>query len=99
MNTSTITIRTAEKDKKAIAKFASSVGMSTSSFANVVLLQAVRQGQVILAPNARPNPEFASTLKRAGADISKGRNLSPVFDNAKDFFDDLDQELNASTKT
>jgi antitoxin component of RelBE/YafQ-DinJ toxin-antitoxin module len=92
MSTAAITIRTSDEDKKAIARFAHSIGMSTSAFATVVLLQAVREQKVVLKPNLEPGDELAATLRDADADIKAGRNLSPVFDNADDFLADLESE-------
>lgn len=92
MNKAAITIRTSDDEKKAIARFAQSIGMSTSAFATVVLLQAVREQKVTLKPNLEPSDELAATLRETDADIKAERNLSPVFNNADDFLADLESE-------
>ncbi len=83
MSNAAITIRTNPKDKKAIADFASSVGMSTSAFATAVLLQAVREQRVVLTPTLEPTPYLEKIMREAVADRKAGRNVSK-FKNKKD---------------
>jgi antitoxin component of RelBE/YafQ-DinJ toxin-antitoxin module len=99
MNSALLSIRTDEKTKKEIAGFAASVGLSVSAFATVVLKQAVREGRVVLMPTLEPTPYLENIMLKADADISAGRNLSPVFNNVDDFLADLEKPThNADTK-
>ena len=91
MHTTALTIRTDPKTKKAVADFAASIGLSTSAFANVVLLQAIRNGQVLLTPPLEPTPYLEKIMRQADADIKAGRNISEAYDNVDDFFRDLDK--------
>lgn len=75
-NTAALTIRTDPETKKAIADFANSVGMSTSAFATAVLLQTVRNRQVILTPTLEPTPYLERIMRKADEDIKTGRNMS-----------------------
>jgi len=79
-NTAALTIRTDPKTKQAIADFARSVGMSTSAFATAVLLQTVRDRQVLLTPPLMPTPYLEKIMRKADADIKAGKNISGPFD-------------------
>lgn len=92
MSSTAITIRTSEDDKKAIDRFARSVGMSTSAFATVVLLQAIHEQQIVLKPKLEPSEELEATLREVEADIKAGSNLSPVFDSAESMFEHMHKE-------
>lgn len=89
-NTAALTIRTDPKTKKAIADFAASVGLSTSAFATATLLQAVREGRVVLTPTLKPTPHLEKVMREADKDIKTGKNISKAYDNVNDFFSDLD---------
>ena len=91
MSNVALTIRTDSETKKAIADFAASVGLSTSAFATVVLLQAVRDGRIVLTPTLEPTPYLEKIMRKADADIKTGRNVSKAYDNVDDFFRDLDK--------
>ena len=90
-NTAALTIRTDPKTKKVIADFASSVGLSTSAFATAILLQAVREQQVLLTPALEPTPYLKKIMRQADADIKAGKNISKAYSNVDDFFSDLDK--------
>lgn len=98
-NTAALTIRTDPRTKKAIADFADSVGMSTSAFATVVLLQAVRDRQVVLTPLLEPTPYLESVMRKADADIKAGRNVSKAYDDVDEFFSDLEKNVNSDENT
>ncbi|HET9098454.1 MAG TPA: hypothetical protein VFN51_02450 [Candidatus Saccharimonadales bacterium] len=91
-NTAALTIRTDPKTKKAIADFASSVGMSTSAFATAVLLQTVREGRVLLTPTLEPTPYLEEIMRQADKDIKTGKNMSKAYDNVGEFFEDLEKD-------
>lgn len=91
MSNAALTIRTDPKTKKVIADFAASVGLSTSAFATAILLQAVREQRVVLTPTLEPTPYLEKVMREADADIKAGKNISKAYDNADDFFSDLDK--------
>jgi antitoxin component of RelBE/YafQ-DinJ toxin-antitoxin module len=91
-NTTALTIRTDPKTKKAIADFANSIGLSTSAFATAILLQAVREGRVVLTPTLEPTPYLEKVMREVDGDIKAGKNISKSYDNVDDFFSDLDEK-------
>lgn len=91
-NTAALTIRTDQKTKKAIADFATSIGLSTSAFATAILMQAVRDGRVVLTPTLEPTPYLEKIMREANKDIKAGRNVSKAYENVDDFFSDLDKK-------
>ncbi len=92
MSDATVTIRTDIKTKQAIANFAASLGLSTSAFITAVTLQAVREQRVVLTPTLEPTPYLKKIMRTADADLKAGRNVSKAYDNADDFFRDLDKK-------
>ena len=91
MNTALLSIRTDQKTKKEIAEFASSVGLSLSAFATVVLKQAVRERRVVLEKPLEPTPYLEKILEEVEEDIKTGKNLSPTFDSVDEMFDHLEK--------
>lgn len=73
-----LTIRTDNETKKAIAEFASSLGLSTSAFITAVTLQAMREQRVVLTPQAplEPTPYLEGIMRQADADYATGRNIT-----------------------
>ncbi|HTE22654.1 MAG TPA: type II toxin-antitoxin system antitoxin, RelB/DinJ family [Candidatus Limnocylindria bacterium] len=78
MSNAAITIRTDVNSKKAIADFAASLGMSTSAFATVVLLQAVREQRIVLTPGLEPTPYLEKIMRKTNADYKGGRNITTI---------------------
>jgi antitoxin component of RelBE/YafQ-DinJ toxin-antitoxin module len=91
MTSAALTIRTDPKTKQQIADFAASVGLSTSAFATAILMQAVREGRVVLTPTLEPTPYLENIMREANADIRTGKNISKAYDNVDDFFNDLEK--------
>jgi antitoxin component of RelBE/YafQ-DinJ toxin-antitoxin module len=91
MSSTALTIRTDPKTKKVIADFAASVGLSTSSFATAILLQAVREQRVLLTPTLEPTPYLEGIMRKATADRKAGRNYTTISNEAEldDFFKNL----------
>jgi addiction module RelB/DinJ family antitoxin len=89
MGSTQLSIRTDEKTKKAITDFAASLGLSTSTFATVVLLQAVREQRLVLTPTLEPTPYLEKIMREADEDLKTGKNLSPVFDSVDDMLEHL----------
>jgi antitoxin component of RelBE/YafQ-DinJ toxin-antitoxin module len=78
MSDATLTIRTDSETKKAIADFASSLGLSTSAFITAVTLQAVREGRVVLTPTPtlEPTRYLEKAMRDAEQDIKHDRNIT-----------------------
>ena len=91
MSNTVLSIRTDDKTKREIADFASSVGLSLSAFATVVLKQAVREGRVVLVPESEPTPYLKKIMRKAAADRKVGRNYTTINNESEldKFFEDL----------
>ena len=89
MTSVALTIRTDPATKKQIADFAASVGLSTSAFATAILMQAVREGRVVLTPTLEPTPYLEKIMREANADIAAGKNMSKAYSDVDSFFDDM----------
>lgn len=99
MSDATLTIRTDNTTKKAIANFAASLGLSTSAFITAVTLQAVREGRVVLTPTLEPTPYLEKIMRQADVDLVSGHNISKAYNDVDDFFNDLDKKSSNATKT
>ena len=91
MNTALLSIRTDKKTKKEIADFASSVGLSVSAFATVVLKQAVRERRVVLEKPLEPTPYLEKIMEEVEKDIKTGRNIVGPFDTAEEMIASLEK--------
>ena len=91
MSNALLSIRTDDKTKKEIADFASSVGLSVSAFATVILKQAVREGRVVLTPTLEPTPYLEKIMRQARANRKAGRNVHGPFKSADDMIADLEK--------
>jgi antitoxin component of RelBE/YafQ-DinJ toxin-antitoxin module len=78
MNSVALTIRTDPKTKKTLADFAASVGLSLSSFATAVLLQATREKRILLTPGFEPTPYLVKIMKKTQGDRKKNQNYTTV---------------------
>ena len=76
MSDTTLTIRTDSNTKQAIAAFAASLGLSTSAFITAATLQAVRGGQLTLAPVLEPTPYLEKIMHEAEEDLRHNRNIT-----------------------
>jgi antitoxin component of RelBE/YafQ-DinJ toxin-antitoxin module len=76
MSDTTLTIRTDNATKQAIADFAASLGLSTSAFITAATLQAVREGQLTLTPVLEPTPYLEKIMREAEEDIKHNRNIT-----------------------
>lgn len=70
MNDTQITIRTDDATKRAVAKFAKSLGLSTGAFLMAAARDAMGRGKVTLTPQY--NPEFVASIRQAQAEIESG---------------------------
>lgn len=76
MSDTTLTIRTDNATKQAIAGFAASLGLSTSAFITAATLQAIREGQLTLTPVLEPTPYLEKIMHEANKDIKHNRNIT-----------------------
>lgn len=78
-----MSIRTDEKTKEDVAKFASSVGLSVSAFVTVLLKQAMLEGRVVLSPALEPTPYLERTMTQAKADYKSGKGVTTINNTAE----------------
>jgi antitoxin component of RelBE/YafQ-DinJ toxin-antitoxin module len=76
MSDATLTIRTDSATKQMIAEFAASLGLSTSAFITAATLQAVREGQLTLAPALEPTSYLEGIMSEVEEDIKYERNIT-----------------------
>lgn len=76
MSDTTLTIRTDNATKQAIADFAASLGLSTSAFITAATLQAIRDGQLTLTPVLEPTPYLEKIMREADEDLKHNRNIT-----------------------
>jgi len=76
MSNTVLSIRTDDQTKKEISDFATSVGLTVSAFATVILKQAVREGRVVLTPTLEPTPYLEKIMRDARDDYEAGRNVT-----------------------
>lgn len=86
-----LTIKTDPDTKEQLKAFAAELGVSSTAFVNMVVKQALRDRRVVLSTDLKPTDQLKKTLREANADIKAGKNISEAFDNADDFFKDLDK--------
>ena len=84
MKTSMITIKVDPKTKMAVQKVAEGLGLSLSALTTAFYKQLAREKRVEFSMGLSPTPYLESILEEAEEDFRTGKNLSPVFDNAKD---------------
>jgi antitoxin component of RelBE/YafQ-DinJ toxin-antitoxin module len=76
MSNALLSIRTDDKTKEEITKFANSVGLSVSAFVTVILKKAVQEGHVVLSPTLEPTPYLEKIMREALADYKAGKNIT-----------------------
>ncbi len=84
MNTAILTIRTEPAVKKQAQKVAESLGFSLSTLVNAYLRNFLKTKTVHFQENYEPTPYLKRVIRQTEKDIKKGKNMSPMFDNAKD---------------
>jgi antitoxin component of RelBE/YafQ-DinJ toxin-antitoxin module len=78
MGNALLSIRTDDKTKKEVTKFANSIGLSVSAFVTVVLKQTMQEGKVVLSPPLEPTPYLKKLIQKAEEDLKAGRASSPM---------------------
>lgn len=79
-----LSIKTDVEVKRKVKKIAEELGLPLSTIINAYLKQLLRERRVDFALPLIPNKKTANLLRRAHNDYKKGKNISPVFENAKD---------------
>lgn len=81
----------ADKEVKENAqKAAKDLGLTLSDVINAALRNFIRTREVIFSDIPQMTPELEKRLDKVEEDIKHGRNLSPIFKNAKEMDDYLD---------
>ncbi len=86
-----LNIKTDVEVKRGAKKIAEEIGVPLSTIINAYLKQLLRERRVHFALPLKPNKKTARMLDRASKDYKKGKNISPVFENAED----MDAYLNS----
>lgn len=74
-----------DKDiKEKAAKLAASLGLSLSTVINHSLKNFIAEKEITFSSEPKFNAKTARELRKILDDVKKGKNLSPVFTNAKD---------------
>ncbi len=79
-----ISIKTDVEVKRGIKKIAEGLGMPVSTIVNAYFKQLIRERRVNFSLPLTPNKKTVKLLRRAHEDYKKGRNISPVFETAKE---------------
>ncbi|QQR64690.1 type II toxin-antitoxin system RelB/DinJ family antitoxin [Candidatus Kaiserbacteria bacterium] len=84
MKTTMINIKTDKKVKEEAQKLAEELGFTLSSFITASLKQFIRTRSVQFSAGYKMTPYLEGIIKEVEEDLKTGKNLSPVFTNAKD---------------
>lgn len=71
-----MTIRTDDKTKRQIAKFAESIGLSSSALMLAATMQAVKERKLVLSDNLKPTSDLESRIKEAEKDLKANNNIA-----------------------
>ncbi|MDO8521207.1 MAG: hypothetical protein Q7S52_03765 [bacterium] len=84
MKTAMINIKTEKEIKEQAQKLAAELGFSLSALVTASLKQFVRTREVQFSALPRMTPYLEGVIREAEKDLKAGKNLSPMFTNAKD---------------
>ena len=84
-----INIKTDKEVKENAQKVAADLGLTLSAVVNASLKQFIRSKEVYFSAIPKMTPELEKLIGRVKQDYSKGKNISPVFDTAKEALDYL----------
>ena len=79
-----INIKTDKKVKEEAQKLAEELGFTLSSFITASLKQFIRTRSVQFSAEYKMNPYLEGILKEVEEDLKTGKNIPPMFTNAKD---------------
>ena len=84
MKTAVINIKTEPKLKKEASKLASEIGLNLSQVIHISLQNFVISGTITASRPEQMSPKLERELAQVEKDAKTGKNMSPVFRNAKD---------------
>ncbi|MEK7075483.1 MAG: type II toxin-antitoxin system RelB/DinJ family antitoxin [Patescibacteria group bacterium] len=84
-----INIKTDKEVKENAQKVAADLGLTLSAVVNASLKQFIRSKEVYFSAIPRMTPELEELIGRVQKDYALGKNISPVFSNAKEALDYL----------
>jgi len=84
-----INIKTDKEVKENAQKVAADLGLTLSAVVNASLKQFIRSKEVYFSAIPRMTPGLEELIGRVQKDYSSGKNISPVFNNAKEALDYL----------
>ena len=87
-----VTFKTDAQTKEAAQMFAKESGLTLSSFINICIKQALREGRLDIRLPDRMTPKLEQMLGKIDADIKAGRNLSKPHTNIESFLKDLQSD-------
>lgn len=93
MSSVLLTIKTDPDTKQQLKEFAADLGVSSTALVNLVVKQAIRDRRIVLDAPLEPTPYLEKIMRKADEDLKAGRNISKTYDNASDFFKDLDKNV------
>jgi addiction module RelB/DinJ family antitoxin len=79
-----ISIKTDVAVKRGVQKIAKQLGIPVSTIVNAYFKGLLRDRRIDFALPLRPNKKTAALIRQAREDYKKGKNISPVFENAED---------------
>jgi len=86
-------IRLDEETRYKLQIFADKLGIPATTLAAANIKQMLRAGEVRLTTTLEPTPHLEKIMRQADVDIKAGKNISKAYDNADDFFSDLDKNI------
>lgn len=84
-----INIKTDKEVKENAQKVAADLGLTLSAVVNASLKQFIRSKEVYFSAIPRMTPGLEELIGRVQKDYASGKNISPVFNNAKEALDYL----------
>ena len=84
-------IRLDQDTRRKFQAFADSLGIPATTLAAANIKQMLRAGEVRLTTTLEPTPYLEKIMRETDADIRAGKNISKAYDNADDFFADIEK--------
>ncbi|MEX2033391.1 MAG: hypothetical protein WD889_02410 [Candidatus Colwellbacteria bacterium] len=79
-----INVKVDKDTKKKAQNLAKELGLPLSTIINANLKEFVRSGEVTFSVEPKLKPEVWKILRKASTDYKTGKNISPVFQSAKE---------------
>lgn len=93
MTKTLVSIKLDSKIKKEAQSIAEELGLTLSAVMNAILREFVRTREIHVGVGLQPTPYLERIIREAERDLREGKNISPVFDNAKDAISYLRKEV------